>query len=126
MIRRRREGSLGKTRATRVRRLSSWLMWQVFFQPRSELWSGESKQGDDFLEALLSGGEAGAKEDAADGASNIGALVDPWDVSLCVFSTSSARATGRAVPTPGIHRWAPPQKTDTTREYEKQAAPSER
>ena len=60
-------------------------MWQVFFQPRSELWSGGSKQVDDFLEALLSGWEAGAKEDAADGASNIGALVDPWDVRLCVL-----------------------------------------
>jgi hypothetical protein len=60
-------------------------LWQVFFQPRSELWSGESKQVDDFLEALLSSWEAGAKEDAADGASNIGALVDPWDVSLCVL-----------------------------------------
>jgi hypothetical protein len=42
-------------------------------------------QGEDFPEALLCGGEGGAKEDAADGASDIGALVNPWDVSLGVL-----------------------------------------
>ncbi len=58
---------------------------QVFFQPGSKLGSGVSVQGEDFPEALLCGGEGGAKEDAADGASDIGALVNPWDVSLGVL-----------------------------------------
>jgi hypothetical protein len=55
---------------------------QVFFQTRSELWRGESIQGQCFLDALLCGGESRAKEDAADGASDIDALDNPWDVSL--------------------------------------------
>ncbi len=47
---------------------------RVFFQPRSELGSGWSIQGENFLEALLCGGEVGAKEDAAYGVSDIRTL----------------------------------------------------
>lgn len=58
---------------------------QVFFQPRSKLGSGVSILGEDFREALFCGGAAGALEDAADGACDIGALLEPGDVSLSVL-----------------------------------------
>ncbi len=60
-------------------------MGQVFLQLVSEPRSGESILGEDFLEALFCGGAACALEDAADGASDIGALRESGDVSLSVL-----------------------------------------
>ncbi len=58
---------------------------QVFFQFRSAIGSGECIRGEGFLDALLRGGEAVAKEDASVGASDISALINPRNVSLGVL-----------------------------------------
>ena len=57
----------------------------IFLDPRGELWGGGGVQGDDFLEAALSGGKIGAEEDAAYGFSDSSALVQSRHVGLCVL-----------------------------------------
>ena len=92
---RRREASLGKRRATRVRRLSSGLprstalavrrrVWwaggqdedgqplgQIFLHPHGQFGRAFGIGGDDLLEAQVGGGSAGAVENAAEGAGDL-------------------------------------------------------
>ena len=60
-------------------------LWEVVLHPTGELGGGGGIELDDFLQAALGGGAVGAVEDAADGPGDLGALVEPGDVSLSVL-----------------------------------------
>ena len=58
---------------------------QILLHPGREFGSGFGVVGDDLLEPLFGGGATGAFEDAAEGAGDLGALLQARDVSLGVL-----------------------------------------
>ena len=109
MTRRRREASLGKRPATRVRRLSSLLTrsralvvrsrrwWaagkaktvkpcgQIFLHPGGEFGSGLGIGGDDFLEAGFGAGRSGQSKTLRMACGDGGALIQARDIGLGVL-----------------------------------------
>jgi hypothetical protein len=58
---------------------------QVFLHPDGEFGGALGKKRDDFLESQLGGGTVGAVKDAADGAGDFSALIQPRDIGLGVL-----------------------------------------
>lgn len=58
---------------------------QVFFHPGGEFWGAFGIEVDELLELVLGGGKVWAVEEAADGAGDLSALIQPRDMGLGIL-----------------------------------------
>lgn len=58
---------------------------QIFFHPSGEFWGALGIKVDELLELVLGGGKVWAVEEAADGAGDLSALIQPRDMGLGIL-----------------------------------------